>query len=96
VLLQELTVGQQRERLHAAIVLNETDEQARPVAEQMRAGLDYEKGFNSEGKYRVRVTDRMLKASPGRRTVTPVSASAETASASTVLSLDRFMRVGST
>ena len=43
-----------------SIVLDEIDEQARPVLEQMRAGMQFQQGFNSEGKYRVRVTNRAL------------------------------------
>ena len=60
VLIHELTTGAQWERLHAAIVLDEIDEIAKPVAEQMKEGLKYQKGFNSDGKYRVRVTNRAL------------------------------------
>lgn len=60
VLIKEMTSGAQWERLHAAIVLDEIDEQARPVAEQMKQGLKYQKGFNSDGKYRVRVTNRAI------------------------------------
>lgn len=60
VLIQELTEGAQWERLHAAIVLDEIDEMARPVATAMKAGLEYQKGFNSDGKYRVRVINRAL------------------------------------
>lgn len=60
ILIHELTTGTQWERLHAAIVLDEIDEQARPVIEQMKEGLKYQKGFNSDGKYRVRVTNRAL------------------------------------
>jgi uncharacterized sulfatase len=60
VLIDELKTGNQWERLQAAIVLDEIDEQARPVLEQMRAGLQFQQGFNSEGKYRVRVTNRAL------------------------------------
>ncbi|EMI51873.1 sulfatase-like hydrolase/transferase [Rhodopirellula sallentina] len=60
VLIHELTTGAQWERLHAAIVLDEIDEMAKPVAEQMKEGLKYQKGFNSDGKYRVRVTNRAL------------------------------------
>ena len=58
--IDELKTGNQWERLQAAIVLDEIDEQARPVLEQMRAGLQFQQGFNSEGKYRVRVTNRAL------------------------------------
>ena len=60
VLIHELTNGAQWERLHAAIVLDEIDELARPVALAMKAGLEYQKGFNSDGKYRVRVINRAL------------------------------------
>jgi arylsulfatase A-like enzyme len=60
VLIHELTHGAQWERLHAAIALDEMDEMARPVAEQMKVGLNYQKGFNSDGKYRVRVINRAL------------------------------------
>lgn len=60
VLINELTTGAQWERLHAAIVLDEIDEQARPVADKMKQGLKYQKGFNSNGKYRVRVINRAL------------------------------------
>jgi len=60
VLIHELVSGSQWERLHAANVLDEIDEQARPVASQMEAGLEYQEGFNSKGKYRVRVINRAL------------------------------------
>ncbi|MEE2711139.1 MAG: sulfatase-like hydrolase/transferase [Planctomycetota bacterium] len=60
VLIKEMTEGTQWERLHAAIVLDELDEQARPVALQMKEGLKYTTGFNSNGKYRVRVINRAL------------------------------------
>jgi uncharacterized sulfatase len=60
VLINELCTGAQWERLQAAIVLDEIDEMARPVIEQFKEGLNYQKGFNSDGKYRVRVTNRAL------------------------------------
>jgi uncharacterized sulfatase len=60
VLIRELTQGTQWERLHAANALDEIDEQARPVIEQMKEGLNYQRGFNSNGKYRVRVINRAL------------------------------------
>ncbi|MCH5373862.1 MAG: HEAT repeat domain-containing protein, partial [Planctomycetes bacterium] len=60
VLIHELTEGTQWERLYAANALDEIDEQARPVIEQMKEGLEYQKGFNSDGKYRVRVMNRAL------------------------------------
>ncbi|WP_168565848.1 sulfatase-like hydrolase/transferase [Crateriforma spongiae] len=65
VLINEMTTGQQWERLHAAIVLDEIDEQARPVIDDMRQGLQYTPGFNSEGKYRVRVINRALNELEG-------------------------------
>ncbi|TWT69299.1 sulfatase-like hydrolase/transferase [Crateriforma conspicua] len=65
VLIDEMTTGQQWERLHAAIVLDEIDEQARPVIDAMRQGLQYTPGFNSEGKYRVRVINRALNELEG-------------------------------
>jgi len=60
VLIREMLNGNQWERLHAANVLDEIDEQARPVSQQMAAGLEYQTGFNSKGKYRVRVINRAL------------------------------------
>ncbi len=60
VLIHEMTTGTQWERLHAAIVLDEIDELAEPVAEEMKEGLNYQEGFNSKGKYRVRVINRAL------------------------------------
>lgn len=60
VLIHELLNGSQWERLHAANVLDEIDEQARPVVQQMKSGLKYQEGFNSKGKYRVRVINRAL------------------------------------
>ncbi|MBI1374947.1 MAG: sulfatase-like hydrolase/transferase [Phycisphaera sp.] len=69
VLIHEMTTGTQWERLHAAIVLDEIDEQARPVIEQMKEGLKYQKGFNSDGKYRVRVTNRALNELNGTHNV---------------------------
>ncbi len=65
VLIAELTGGAQWERLHAANVLDEIDEQARPVLEAMKAGLQYQDGFNSKGKYRVRVINRALNELQG-------------------------------
>ncbi len=71
VLIRELTRGTQWERLHAAIVLDEIDEQARPVIEQMRQGLEYQDGFNSRGKYRVRVINRALNELEGTDNTVP-------------------------
>lgn len=71
VLIHELTTGAQWERLHAAIVLDEIDDQARPVLEEMKQGLEYQKGFNSNGKYRVRVTNRALNELLGTNSKVP-------------------------
>jgi uncharacterized sulfatase len=60
VLIHEMSTGAQWERLQSAIVLDEIDDQARPVIEQMQQGLQYQDGFNSNGKYRVRVMNRAL------------------------------------
>ncbi|MEO2030823.1 MAG: sulfatase-like hydrolase/transferase [Planctomycetaceae bacterium] len=59
-LIAELRHGAQWERLYAANVLDEIDEAARPVLDQMRVGLEFEEHFNSDGKYRVRVINRAL------------------------------------
>jgi uncharacterized sulfatase len=71
VLIHELTEGTQWERLHAANALDEIDEQARPVIEQMKGGLKYQTGFNSKGKYRVRVTNRALNELNGTNNKVP-------------------------
>jgi len=71
VLINEMTTGEQWERLQAAIVLDEIDEQARPVIEEMKQGLEYQKGFNSKGKYRVRVTNRALNELQGTHNKVP-------------------------
>ncbi len=69
VLINEMTNGTQWERLHATIVLDEIDEQARPVIDQMKQGLEYQEGFNSDGKYRVRVMNRALNELNGTNNV---------------------------
>ena len=71
VLIHEFTKGTQWERLHAANALDEIDEQARPVIEQMKVGLEYQEGFNSKGKYRVRVTNRALNELNGTNNTVP-------------------------
>ncbi|MCA9175927.1 MAG: sulfatase-like hydrolase/transferase [Planctomycetales bacterium] len=60
VLTRELLTGAQWERLHAAIVLDEIDEQARPAIAELKKALAYQPGFHSDGKYRVRVVNRAL------------------------------------
>jgi N-sulfoglucosamine sulfohydrolase len=60
LLARELDEGRQWERLHAAIVLDEADEQARPVIDAMRAALTPRKNLYAGGKYTVRVINRAL------------------------------------
>ncbi len=71
VMIHELTTGTQWERLHAANALDEINEQARPVIEQMAEGLEYQEGFNSKGKYRVRVMNRALNELNGTNNTVP-------------------------
>ncbi len=65
VLARELDKGEQWERLHAAIVLDEIDEQARPVIEAMHEALKPRKGLYANGKYTVRVINRALNQLEG-------------------------------
>ena len=60
VLVEVLDDGQQWERLHAAIVLDEIDEQARPVLDAMIRNKAYRNGMVANGKYTVRVLNRAL------------------------------------
>ena len=52
-------------------MLDEIDEQARPVLAAMKQGLAYQPGFNSNGKYRVRVLNRALNELLGTTAVVP-------------------------
>ena len=60
VLTTELKEGSQWERLHAAIVLDEIDDQARPVITQMHAALKPRTDLYANGKYVIRVLNRAL------------------------------------
>jgi uncharacterized sulfatase len=60
VLARELRGGTQWVRLNAAIVLDEIDEDARPVVAAMKAALTPRKELFSQGKYTVRVINRAL------------------------------------
>lgn len=60
VLTRELEKGEQWERLHAAIVLDEMDEQARPALPAMHAALKPRSELYANGKYTVRVINRAL------------------------------------
>ena len=52
--------GEQWERLHAAIVLDEIDEMARPLIAQMHRALTPRAELYARGKYTVRVINRAL------------------------------------
>ena len=60
VLTKELRDGGQWTRLNAAIVLDEIDDMATPVLNEMKKALKYRKDLIYEGKYTVRVTNRAL------------------------------------
>lgn len=65
VLVEVLENGAQWERLHASIVLDEIDEQARPVTAAMHAALIPREEFVERGKYVVRVINRALNQLEG-------------------------------
>jgi uncharacterized sulfatase len=69
VLVRVLKSGKQWERLHAAIVLDECDEQARPVIESMREALKPRGDLYAGGKYVVRVINRALNDLEGTERV---------------------------
>lgn len=71
VLVEHLQHGQQWERLHAAIVLDEIDDQARPVIEDMRNALKPRNDLYAKGKYVVRVIKRALNQLEGTDRVVP-------------------------
>ncbi|MEC8345876.1 MAG: sulfatase, partial [Planctomycetota bacterium] len=52
--------GEQWERLHAAIVLDEIDEMARPLIAEMHRALTPRAELYARGKYTVRVINRAL------------------------------------
>lgn len=60
VLVNVLDGGEQWERLHAAVVLDEMDEQARPAIEAMQRNKALRPGLVQKGKYTVRVLNRAL------------------------------------
>lgn len=71
VLRQELEKGEQWERLHAAIVLDEMEDQARPVLASMRAALIPREDLYAKGKYVVRVINRALNQLEGTHRMVP-------------------------
>lgn len=71
VLTKELDEGEQWERLHAAIVLDEIDEMARPVLLEMYAALEPRMDLYANGKYVVRVLNRALNQLEGTNRKVP-------------------------
>ena len=71
VLTHELKNGLQWERLHAAIVLDEIDDQARPVMHEMQAALKPRPDLYANGKYVVRVLNRALNQLQGTQRQVP-------------------------
>lgn len=65
VLTAVLEQGSQWERLHAANVLDEIDDQARPVLAAMHAALEPREELEQRGKYVVRVINRALNQLEG-------------------------------
>jgi uncharacterized sulfatase len=65
VLIDVLDNGSQWARVHAANVLDEIDEQARPAIEGMKRNNAYRKGLVADGKYTVRVLNRALNELEG-------------------------------
>lgn len=71
VLVDVLDHGSQWARLHAANVLDEIDEQARPVIDAMERNKAYRKGLVADGKYTVRVLNRALNELQGTNNQVP-------------------------
>jgi HEAT repeat protein len=71
VLINELLTGRQWERLHAAIVLDEIDGQARPVIRDMHAALKPRPDLYAKGKYVIRVLNRALNQLEGTQRQVP-------------------------
>ncbi|MCR9201435.1 MAG: sulfatase-like hydrolase/transferase [Planctomycetaceae bacterium] len=59
-LSEVLDNGSQWARVHAAIVLDEMEEQARPALDAMKRNKAYRDGFVANGKYTVRVLNKAL------------------------------------
>lgn len=59
-LVKHLDSGEQWERLHAAIVLDQIDDQARPVIAEMHKNLEPRNDLYANGKYVIRVLNRAL------------------------------------
>lgn len=71
VLVAVLDDGTQWARVHAANVLDEIDDQARPVLDGMKQNNIYRQGFVADGKYTVRVLNRALNELLGTNNAVP-------------------------
>jgi uncharacterized sulfatase len=70
-LVDVLDNGSQWARVHAANVLDEIDDQAKPVIDGMKRNNAYRKGFVANGKYTVRVLNRALNELLGTNNTVP-------------------------
>ncbi|APZ92452.1 sulfatase-like hydrolase/transferase [Fuerstiella marisgermanici] len=66
-----LDEGTQWARLHAAIVLDEMGEKARPAIDAMKRNKDYRDGLVAKGKYVVRVLNKALNDLEGTQSTVP-------------------------
>ena len=71
VMADVLDNGTQWERLHAAIALDEIDQQAMPVLAIMKRNKAYREGMVAKGKYTVRVLNRALNQLEGTKNTVP-------------------------
>lgn len=70
-LVKVLDDGSQWARVHAAIVLDELEEDARPVVQAMERNKAYRKGLVADGKYAVRVLNKALNDLNGTSETVP-------------------------
>ncbi len=70
-LTQVLDGGTQWARVHAAIVLDELDQAARPAINAMKRNKAYREGFVAKGKYAVRVLNKALNDLEGTQLTVP-------------------------
>jgi N-sulfoglucosamine sulfohydrolase len=70
-LSQVLDGGSQWARVHAAIVLDELEEEARPAMKAMKRNKVYRDGFVAKGKYAVRILNKALNDLEGTHHTVP-------------------------
>ncbi len=70
-LTEVLDNGTQWARVHAAIVLDEMEQDAQPVIDAMKRNKTYRKGFVADGKYAVRVLNKALNDLEGTTNTVP-------------------------